>query len=66
MEIWVEENLLLGGTARTKPSDYIYRQRGKHIWFMFVACQTYTICPFYANPPASFTYVFRPKWELLD
>lgn len=51
LKTWVEQNPLLGGTARTKPSDCIYRQRGKHIWFMFVACQTYTICPFYANHP---------------
>lgn len=45
-----EQNSLLGGTARTKPSDYIYRQREKHMWFMFVACRTYTIFPFLYNP----------------
>lgn len=64
VEILVEQNRLLGGTARTKPSDSVYKQREEHIWFMFVACHTYTICLFYAAPPASFTYVFKMK--LLD
>lgn len=57
----VEQNTLLGGTARTKPSDYIYRQREKRIWFMFVSCRTYTISPFCTTPSGSFAYVFMPK-----
>lgn len=37
-----EENSLLREDVLTKMSYLIWRQRSKHIWFMFEACQTHT------------------------